>query len=182
MAGPRCYKDASWPLHSEGEIMSGLTQTLGLAALLAIAVAVLAAWHHLTTAARRKRKKRFQSREVPSFDQWYARYYGDPQTFPPQQVRAILEMFAEEIGVKRTQLLPSDCLHDDFSLCSRLALDESWLEWSSELAELAADCGGPALALDPGWRTLDDLIRGVIGQIRAHPAAGVPDAATPQPK
>jgi hypothetical protein len=146
--------------------MSGLMNALAGAAIVGMVAAAVVAWFQLTVGAERKRRNRFAERDVLSFDAWFDRYYGDADSFPPAQVRALLEMFAEEIGVKRTQLRPGDRLHTDLSLGSRFALDESWLEWSAELQELSADFGGPELELEPEWETLDDLIRGVIGQIR----------------
>lgn len=158
--------------------MSGLVNTLAVAAIVGIVAAAVIAWFQLTVGAERKRRRRFAGRDVPPFGQWYDRHYGDPDSLPPEQVRALLEMFAEEIGIKRTQLLPGDRLHEDLSLGSRFALDESWLEWSAELQELSADFGGPELDLRPEWATLDDLIRGVIGQVRGHEAAHTQRAAT----
>jgi len=148
--------------------MSDLMSTLAVAGILAIVAAAVVAWFQLTVGAERKRRRRFADREVLSMEEWCARYYDDPDSFPPAQLRALLEMFAEEIGVKRTQLRPGDRLQVDFSLGSRFARDESWLEWAEELQELSADFGGPELDLRPEWETLDDLIRGVIGQIREH--------------
>ncbi len=149
--------------------MSGLMHMLAVAALVGLVVAAVVAWFQFTTGAERKRRRRFESREILPFEAWYARYYDDAERLPPALVRAILEMFAEELGVKRTQLRPQDRLHADLSLGSRFALDESWLQWSQELQELAADWGGPELELSPGWETLDQLIRGVIDQIPSPP-------------
>ena len=149
--------------------MSDLMNTLAVAAIVGIVAAAVVAWFQLTVGAERKRRRRFAGREVLPLEQWCARYYDDPDSFPPAQLRALLEMFAEEIGIKRTQLRPGDRLKADLSLGSRFALDESWLEWSEELQELSGDFGGPELELRPEWETLDDLIRGVIGQIRGHP-------------
>src|SRR5262245_12304469 len=62
----------------------------------------------------------FRSRPVIPFEEWYNHHYASA-SIPAGHVRTILDLYARELGVAGTQLLPSDRL--DVELSYRTILD-----------------------------------------------------------
>jgi hypothetical protein len=133
--------------------------------LLAAAGGMLGVLYLILYAAKRQLRKRFLARSPVSFQQWYDEHYKEHDV-SPEIAERILSLAAKGIGggVRSTQVLPTDRLHEDFMfrLCGTdidngvmlshpLACLGDWLEEQT----------GEEYEASSNWRTIDDVIRDV---------------------
>ena len=119
-------------------------------------------WLALYWSAERRRRRHFMQRPVVAFEDWYAKYYPARDDPSAEAVRSVLEAIARAIGVKPTQLHPSDQLEADLGLPEPYLLDDTGESMEAELEDVAAS-RGVTFRPDTSWKSLDDVIRGMIG-------------------
>lgn len=110
------------------------------------------------TNMERKRHLRLSSRAEIDFAQWFHRYSSEVEFLPLAQTEIILSLVAESIGVKPTQLRPTDRFDSELALSEAGAMDDS----IDCLEELLQDRFGEQMTVSSEWQTLGDLLRGVV--------------------
>jgi hypothetical protein len=66
--------------------------------------------------AAKEVKRRIGSRQIISFDEWFANYYGSSNIIPVSLAKDIVTIIANEIGVAATQILPEDRFSHELSV------------------------------------------------------------------
>ena len=112
-----------------------------------------------------RRRRLFEGRDCPTFDQWYDLYYnGEEEELPKTYVKHIVDIFGDVIGIESTRVKPTDRLDRELDLHDVL-LNESWDDYCAGLEDWFETSTGRDLVVDVSWRTLDDVVRGIIGQM-----------------
>lgn len=111
--------------------------------------------------AESRRKNLFKSRKIIPFELWCKEFYTIEHSYQLDLMVSVLEVFAREIGIHITQLRPSDRLDQALGL-SNVMLDDSSDLYVLSLQELAKR-HSIRIAPDSNWKTLDDVLRSVVG-------------------
>jgi hypothetical protein len=117
--------------------------------------------------AHSRLRRRINSREELSFDDWYARYYGLHAASHREQVMKILEHLGSALGVRPTCLRPSDRVDQELSLGQALMDDRDIL--CDALEEYVYATKRRHFVADPSWVTLSDFVTGCVEQSLVRP-------------
>jgi hypothetical protein len=126
--------------------------------LVAVAISVVI----FSLNAERKRRLRLSGRPTLVFAEWYDLYYRGRDDLPACDVQRIIDVIGAVIGIQATQLRPTDRLDSELSIPEAYPLDDS----TESFEESLSDAFGVNVTFFPTWRTLDDVIHGVLKQVR----------------
>jgi hypothetical protein len=112
--------------------------------------------------AERRRLKRISTRETIEFSYWYDLFYGPESGLPAQKVRSVIEVISNSIGVQATQLRPTDRFDCELSIPEAIPFDYT----IEVLQESLSEAFNTSITIYPEWHTVDDVIRGIVPNIR----------------
>ena len=137
--------------------------------LLLAAAGMLGGIYLTLYAAKRRLRKRFLTRPLLAFQQWYEKHYKQNDV-SPEMAEQILALVAKGIGggVHVSQILPTDRLHEDFTfrLCGTDIDNGIMLTHPLEhLSDWLEEQMGEEYESHANWTTIDDVIRGVSNHV-----------------
>lgn len=135
-----------------------MTLTAQIAILLLATALVVLFW----TLVERNRRQRLSSRRITSLDTWCEQYYGAETESTAEIAMTVISVVGEAIGIHPTQLRPTDRLDSELALPQAGALDDT----AEVLEEMLSDALQRKITIEREWRTLDDIVHGVVSEIR----------------
>lgn len=112
--------------------------------------------------AERRRLKRISTREPIEFANWYSLFYGPDSGLSAQEVKSIIEVISNSIGVQATQLRPTDRFDRELSIPEAVPLDDT----IEVVQECLCEAFNKNITINTDWQTVDDVIRGVVPNLR----------------